>query len=335
MVVVLALKVVTSRAAANDSAPAQRDTPAPNDTAPVSSVSGHASTDLPMPKMRPSQEVPLDFPREWLEFLDPADEQHLISADLTWLTSHWTCVFGSPACQGILAEQPDAGCCTHGAFLSDDDDRKRLRKAVKMLSPEEWQNIDAARDSKGKIRRKGYLEEDELDDGPAERTRRYNEACIFLNRPDFPGGGGCALHIMAMRRELPPHTVKPDVCWQLPIRRTQEWETRPDGAEILRTVITEYDRRGWGPGGIDLDWYCSGSPDAHIGEHPVWQSHRDELIELIGEPAYHELVRQLHRREPARAFAEHPATTRARSTAQAPAQSNGIRSQELSGRELH
>ena len=42
-------------------------------------------TDLPMPGLRrPVPEVPLDFPREWLEFTDPADPQHLIAADLTW-----------------------------------------------------------------------------------------------------------------------------------------------------------------------------------------------------------------------------------------------------------
>ncbi|WP_328388823.1 hypothetical protein [Nocardia sp. NBC_00416] len=261
--------------------------------------------------MRPSREVPLDFPREWLEFVDPADDEHLIAADLTWLTSHWTCVFGTPACQGILADEPDAGCCTHGAFLSDDDDRKRLRKAVKLLTPQEWQLMDRARDKKGNITRKTYLETDELDSEPAERTRRVDGACIFLNRPDFPGGAGCALHIMAVHRGVEPLTVKPDVCWQLPIRRTQEWIDRPDGVRILRTVITEYDRRGWGPGGIDLDWYCSGSPDAHIGERPVWQSYRAELIELLGEPAYKELERQLQSRAGNGVGAEHPATTRA------------------------
>ena len=59
--------------------------------------------------------------------------------------------------------------------------------------------------------------------------------------------------------------MKPDVCWQLPIRRTQEWVTRPDGTEILKTTITEYDRRGWGEGGADLHWYCTGDPAAHTG----------------------------------------------------------------------
>ena len=29
-------------------------------------------------------EVPLDFPRQWVEFVDPADDNQLIRADLTW-----------------------------------------------------------------------------------------------------------------------------------------------------------------------------------------------------------------------------------------------------------
>lgn len=82
---------------------------------------------------------------------------------------------------------------------------------------------------------------------------------------------------------MEPLTLKPEVCWQLPIRRTQEWVTRPDGSEILKSTITEYDRRGWGEGGLDLTWYCTGDPNAHVGEKAVWQSYAPELTELLGE----------------------------------------------------
>jgi hypothetical protein len=209
--------------------------------------------------MTPNPEVPLDFAREWVEFGDPENPEHLIAADMTWLLSHWTCVFGTPACQGIIDGRPDDGCCSHGAFLTDEDDLERLNASVKLLTPEDWQFMTQG------LGKKGYLEEDELEKEPALRTRRYRGACIFLNRPGFEAGIGCALHSMALRRGIEPLEVKPDVCWQLPIRRTQEWVERPDGEQILRTTITEYDRRGWGEGGADLDWYCSGSPDAHVG----------------------------------------------------------------------
>ena len=262
-------------------------------------------------KLDPAPEVELDFAREWYEFTDPDNADHVISADLTWLLSHWTCVFGTPACQGIIAGRPDDGCCSHGAFLSDDEDREKLDAAVKLLTPQDWQFSKKGLKKAGK-KHPGYLEDDELEDEPAVRTRRHDGACIFLNRPGFAGGAGCALHIMALRKGLEPLTVKPDVCWQLPIRRTQEWADRPDGTQVLRTVITEYDRRGWGEGGHDLEWYCSGSPDAHVGQRPVWQSYAAELTELLGAAAYDELSRHCKRRAGLGLIAIHPATARAR-----------------------
>ncbi|WP_245650285.1 hypothetical protein [Millisia brevis] len=237
--------------------------------------------------------------------MDPANTEHLIKADLTWLLSRWTCVFGTPACRGTVAGRPDDGCCSHGAFLSDDDDSDRLAAAVEMLTDQDWQFRE-----KG-LGRKGYLEQDDLDGEPAVRTRKFRGACIFLNRPGFAGGPGCALHIMAVRKGIEPLEVKPDVCWQLPIRRTQEWRTRPDGSEILETVIEEYDRRGWGEGGADLSWYCSGSPDAHVGTRPVWQSYEAELTELLGRPAYDELAAHCRRRQGLGLIAVHPATREA------------------------
>ncbi|MGK2884841.1 MAG: hypothetical protein ACSLE8_08685 [Rhodococcus sp. (in: high G+C Gram-positive bacteria)] len=255
-----------------------------------------------------ASEVELNFPREWVEFPDPDNSEHIISADLTWLLSNWTCVFGTPACQGTVAGRPDDGCCSHGAFLSDDDDKKKLDASVKMLTAEDWQLMP-----KG-LGKKGYVEYDDLDDEQSLRTRRYKGACIFQNRPGFAGGIGCALHSMALRKGIEPLEVKPDVCWQLPIRRTQDWVTRPDGTEILKTTIGEYDRRGWGEGGHDLDWYCSGSPDAHVGSKQVFESYKPELTELLGRAAYDELASLCKRRRGLGLIAVHPATREAQRT---------------------
>ena len=247
-------------------------------------------------------EVELDFTREWVEFYDPDNPEHLIAADLTWLLSRWTCVFGTPACQGTVAGRPNDGCCSHGAFLCDDDDRARLDDAVTKLTDKEWQFREQG------LGRKGYLELDEHDNEQQWRTRKFKGACIFLNRPGFKGGAGCALHIKALKLKVPPLTMKPDVCWQLPIRRSQEWVTRPDGSEILKTTITEYDRRSWGPGGADLHWFCTGDPAAHVGAKQVWESLADELTELIGEKAYAELAAMCKRRNKLGLVAVHPAT---------------------------
>ena len=122
------------------------------------------------------------------------------------------------------------------------------------------------------------------------QTRRIDGACLFRNSPGFPGGAGCALHILALEEGREPLETKPDVCWQLPVRRTYDWIDRPDDTRYLQVTIGEYDRRGWGPGGHDLHWWCTGSPEAHNAPDPVYVSYRAELTELMGAEAYAVLV---------------------------------------------
>ena len=76
----------------------------------------------------------LDFPREWIEFTDPADAEHLVRADLTWLLSRWTCIFGQ-GCHGIIDGRAADGCCSHGAFFTDADDEKRVRGGRQAAHP--------------------------------------------------------------------------------------------------------------------------------------------------------------------------------------------------------
>jgi hypothetical protein len=225
-------------------------------------------------------EVALEFPRTFVEFTDPADPGTVIRADLTWLTSRWTCIFGR-GCLGIDATSPDDGCCVHGAHFADADDETRVEAAAARLRADEWQ-------MRRRGRRGGVVEHSE--EG-ARRTRVVDGACIFHNRAGFDGPAGCALHALALREGTHPLTTKPDVCWQLPIRRDFRDVTRPDGTTYLEVSIGEFDRRGWGAGGHDLDWYCSGDPIAHVGTEPVLRSSRAELVALIGEPAYAELLR--------------------------------------------
>jgi hypothetical protein len=52
----------------------------------------------------------------------------------------------------------------------------------------------------------------------------------------------------------------------------------------------EYGREGWGPGGHDLDWYCTSNTEAHHGREPVYRSSRDELLALMGARGYAILV---------------------------------------------
>ena len=131
----------------------------------------------------------------------------------------------------------------------------------------------------------------ESDDDGERKTAIHQGACIFLNRPGFTGGAGCALHALALRTGRHPLETKPDVCWQLAIRRTFRDVELPDGTTYTEVTLGEYDRRDWGPGGHDLDWYCSGSTEAHAAAEPVYLANGPELVELMGRAAYDELVR--------------------------------------------
>jgi hypothetical protein len=226
-------------------------------------------------------ETDLVIPRAFIEFADPDDPAQMFRCDLTWLTSQYMCIFGQ-GCAGIYAERPDDGCCTLGAHFADKGDEKRVRGFVKQLDPTQWQ-FHAA----GTARRNAWVETD--DDGE-RKTAVHEDACIFLNRPGFPGGEGCSLHGLALRLGLHPLETKPDVCWQLPIRRTFREVELPDGTAYTEVSIGEYDRRGWGPGGHDLDWYCSGNPEAHVAPDPLYVTNAAELVELMGRAAYDQLV---------------------------------------------
>jgi hypothetical protein len=238
------------------------------------------STDLGIPRVR---EVEPDFPRDYVEFVDPSDESQVIRADLTWLLSSWTCVFGT-SCHGVVEGRAADGCCTHGAYFSEPEDESRVAGFVDRLKKKHWEHADVGRAD-------GWAEEDELDGEPARKTRVVDGACIFLNRPGFKGGAGCALHGLALREGLHPLETKPDVCWQLPLRRAQEVVERADEVTVTVTTLGEFDRRGWGPGGADLHWWCTSSPEAHVGADPVVVSYAAEINALIGRPAYDELLR--------------------------------------------
>ena len=139
-------------------------------------------------------EAPLDLARTWVEFTDPDNPRQRFRCDLTWLTSRWTCVFGTPACRGLYAGRPDDGCCTLGAHFTERDDYRTVRAAAARLGPDEWQFHDLAH-RHGVLARRGWTERE---DG-AHKTRVVDGACIFLNRPGFPAGAGCALHQRAVR----------------------------------------------------------------------------------------------------------------------------------------
>lgn len=284
--------------------------------------------------IRAGEELAPDFPRQWLEFTNPDDNNHVFSIDLTWIESYYSCQFGTANCRGIVEGFSQVGCCNHGAFLCDETDREQLFDAVRRMPKHYWQHrpdtVDAYLKS-DRIDIEPWLEWDELDGDegepePALKTTLVSGACIFANRADWETGPGCAIHQWALAEGEDLTVVKPEVCWQLPLRRLEAWEERADGVEILRTTITEYNRRGWGNGGEDFHWYCTTAPSCHSNSIPLWQSCETELRVLMGDAAYEVLADHCHRRAQARTqlddadsvLGTHPATILAKSRTYSP-----------------
>ncbi len=228
-----------------------------------------------------------NFARDWVEFRNPDNSEEIFKCDITWLTSYWQCIYGNGCC-GIDADKPDAGCCSDGAYYTNKIDEERVLRSARKLTKSDWQFYDQARDKSKK-----NLNISEIGLDKDRKTRKINDSCIFLNRvgyeaPGYTGKFGCALHHLANKEGSHPLDTKPDICWQLPLRRS--WEVRDEGEkEITVVVIGEYERSAWGEGGADLDWYCTSNSDAHVGKVPVYQSSKIELIKMMGNAGYLEL----------------------------------------------
>ena len=224
---------------------------------------------------------------ELISFED-LDEQRTWEFDATYLRSNYKCIYGE-GCQGVLdgpAAELQQGCCSYGAHFVDDDDVQGVVRAFVHVEPRQMQ-------FHAKAVRGGFLRPGEPDkDGiPTTVTRLVDDACIFLNRPGFEGGVGCALHIAALEAGQRPLDWKPNVCWQVPIRL--EHDTDENGHVTSR--LREWKRRDWGEGGHDFHWWCTEAPEAFVGEEPVYRSTRDEIVELVGADIYDRMVEQLER----------------------------------------
>jgi hypothetical protein len=208
-----------------------------------------------------------------VSFPDPSEARTWLF-DVTFLLSGWHCIYRA-GCQGVLtgpSPEREEGCCSYGAHFTDAADSARVLAAAATLTEAQWQFRRRGR--------RGGMVRTETDG--ATVTRLVDGACIFLNRPGFPGGAGCALHRAAVEAGRRPMDLKPDVCWQLPIRRE---DTTDDHGRVTSTV-SQWDRRHWGDGGAEFHWWCTAAPEAFAGRRAVYRSLRDELIGLCGADVY-------------------------------------------------
>lgn len=212
-------------------------------------------------------------------FVEIATTDTLWRVDRGFLQSRWTCIWGR-GCQGILSEPAEhlaQGCCSVGAELDGDDEAMNLAALAATLSPSRFQ-------FHGEAASGGIFSSPEH-----KNTRVVDGACIFLNRPGFDGGAGCALHLAAMDADESPIDWKPSVCWQLPIKI--DWADRGDGGEIA--TVRRWTRDDWGDDEEDMVWWCTEAPEAYVGDRPVVESLGEELQVMLGEPVYVELRKRL------------------------------------------
>jgi len=217
--------------------------------------------------------------------------------DVTFLLSRWACIYGQ-GCQGVLTEpapELEEGCCSYGAHFTGPEDQERVERAAEGLGSEEWQHRRRGRAGVTRRTRSGET-----------MTRIVDGACIFLNRPGFPGGAGCALHRAALARGLAPMELKPDVCWQLPLRREDEVGA---GGHVTSTV-RQWERRHWGAGGAQFAWWCTEAAEAFRGPAPVYRAMGAELEALVGPAAYARVRRYLDWRAGSVSPLPHPARRR-------------------------
>jgi hypothetical protein len=236
---------------------------------------------------------PLDL-HEWISFEDDKERRTWVF-DATFLRSNWSCIYGA-GCQGVLdddATHLQQGCCSFGAHFADDADVSTTMEYVGRLGKEHWQ-------FRKQGLRHGVLD---TEDG-ATVSKVHQDACIFLNRPGFEGGAGCAFHVAAVAAGERPLDWKPDVCWQLPLRL----EHHTDDNGYLTSTLREWKRRDWGEGGAEFHWWCTDSHEAFVGTNPVYRYLRDEIIEMVGERAYEQIVELLE--TPRATPLPHPAVRR-------------------------
>jgi len=224
---------------------------------------------------------PPPSPPTGADFVEIADGATTWRFEPTFMRSNWNCIFGR-GCQGILdrpAAELHQGCCSVGAEMSDADEAMTVSATAAAIPHDMWQ-FHAAIDV-----------HDVFSDETRSNTKLVDGACIFLNRPGFAGGLGCALHLAAERAGESPIDWKPSVCWQLPVR--VDWDDLGDGTETA--TVRRWTRADWGDEGRTMAWMCTEEPEPYVGDVPVIESLHDELVALAGEDVIVDLRRRLSR----------------------------------------
>lgn len=255
-----------------------------------------------------------DAVHEWLEFEDPANWGDFFRVNISFMLSHYACIYGA-GCPSIKADLPNEhkGCCSQGVTIREGDDLDNVIARVAQLTDAECANLDYIKEHTTPTNA-GWAQNLH---GRPYKTRKKDGACIFANPVPTKEGDppmGCSFHHLANRLGVSHVETKPDICWRVPI--WTDYQELPTGGDM--TIITAMSTAEWGGWsyrrrGIVLDeaetmplsvpddrlddaltsnalaWWCIDTPDAYGGEKSFYVSHQDELTKLMGEKAYNRL----------------------------------------------
>jgi hypothetical protein len=244
-------------------------------------------------------------PRAFVEFVDPADEPgDALRPDLADVELH---VHLRPGLPGHLRRRPTSAA----ARSAPTSPTRPTRSGSRRTSPARRPSCGSCSPAR-KVRRKDWVE-------PTTRARRKTrttvvdgqQACVFHNRTDFHLGAACAPARTGLRdREEPgrdqagrvlaaadpPYLPQRGAPGRHVVHRGHDQRVRPARLGSRRP------RPGTGT--------ARATPRRTSAQEPVYITHEAELVELLGRPAYVELVVTARPTcGPASALALHPADT--------------------------
>lgn len=256
---------------------------------------------------------------DWYEFSVKGDsEEHgellRVKVNVSFMLSTWKCIFGQ-GCPGVLISgaMEDRGCCQIGVHMENTtDDYKRVRGYVEQLTEED---LDADRLKVVKSNNgKGWRYRDTSGEDGASTLEGYewhtkvvDGACVLANRAGGSTGKlGCSLHVLANRLGLHHSDTKPNICWQIPMAITEEYDE-----DLDQTVMTVDGTPAavWGSTNMrslhSPGWWCTETPDAYVtGNSPetdevsleygmVFRTNEIELRRMMTDRVYDEMAKHL------------------------------------------
>lgn len=229
---------------------------------------------------------------DWLSFPAPDDPDRLFRVNVSFLLSHYGCIWGG-GCPGLLnhSRDPEAACCERGVTFVDSDDFAHVSAKVDELTAEDCDNIEH-------VRAKGWYLRSRS--GTPYKTRKLGGSCIFTNRAGGRAGKpGCAFHHLALRTGVHPSETKPFICWTLPLNFSHVESDEPGGPTTM--VVDAFTADAWGgtdnadeeDGRGHMGYWCIDTPDAYRASRPVYRTFEIELRKAMGDAGYERMAELL------------------------------------------